>query len=51
MKLEYVSTCWDQEIKGAKIIQKFFRRLGEMKIYPFQYWGPHIVVKFVKNDG
>lgn len=48
MRLDYVTTCWDQEDLRAKLIQRLFRILGERGIYPFKYWGPHIVVKFIK---
>lgn len=41
--LEYTS-CWSQELPNAKIYQRAFRFFGEMGIYPFNLWGPHLVV-------
>ncbi len=38
------SSCWEEELPGAKLHQRLFRFLGERGIYPFKYWGPHFVV-------
>lgn len=44
MTIKKYSSCWDQELPGANIMQKCLRMLGEIGIYPFNYWGPHLVV-------
>jgi len=36
--------CWEEEEKGANLMQKIFRFLGEKNIYPFKNWGPHLVL-------
>jgi len=48
MKVNFSSSCWEEEEAGAKIHQKFFRFLGEAGIYPFCYWGPHLLLLAVK---
>lgn len=37
-------SCWSEELVGAKIHQRIFKVLGEMGLYPFWMWGPHLVV-------
>lgn len=44
LKLERYDSCWSQELSGAKIHQKVFRLLGQLKIYPFILWGPHLIL-------
>jgi len=44
LKVKYFTTCWKEELKGAKLHQKVFRLLGKIGIYPFTRWGPHLVV-------
>lgn len=39
---------WEYELDGAKIHQKVFRYFGNMGIYPFYYWSPHIVIQAKK---
>jgi len=48
LKIETSSSGWSEEEKGAKIHQKFFRFLGEAGIYPFCYWGPHLLLSASK---
>lgn len=38
------NSCWEEELPGAKLHQRLFRFLGERGIYPFDYWGPHLVI-------
>ncbi len=45
-----VNTCWEEELEGAKMQQKIFRKLAEWNIYPFVYWGPHILVVARKKN-
>ena len=49
MNIKYWTTCWEYELQGAKLHQKLFHLLALLKIFPFKYWGPHIVVHAVKN--
>ncbi len=44
MKIIQANSCWSQELPTARPHQKLFRFLGEKKIYPFKYWGPHLVL-------
>jgi|SRR3989304_8897977 len=44
LKMEVSSSCWSEEEKGAKIYQRIFRFLGEKGVYPFSYWGPHLLL-------
>lgn len=37
-------SCWCKEEDSANMIQRVFRFLGERNIYPFKYWGPHLVL-------
>lgn len=43
-KIIQANSCWSQELPNAKPHQKLFRFLGEKNIFPFKYWGPHLVV-------
>lgn len=44
MKIREFNSCWSEELKIAKAHQKVFRFLGELGLYPFLMWGPHLVV-------
>jgi 2-polyprenyl-3-methyl-5-hydroxy-6-metoxy-1,4-benzoquinol methylase len=44
MKIKETDSVWERELKPARIHQNFFRFLGEKRIYPFKYWGPHLLV-------
>lgn len=44
MKVKEADSVWSRELESAKIQQKLFRFLGEKGIYPFKYWGPHLLV-------
>lgn len=44
MRIEKWFTCWPQERPNPKLQQRLFRFFGEMGLYPFTMWGPHIVV-------
>ena len=48
LKIETSSSGWSEEEKGAKIHQKIFRFLGEAGVYPFNYWGPHLLLSASK---
>lgn len=49
MKITLASSCWSEELPGAKIHQRIFRILGDNNIYPFWMWGPHLVVVAKKD--
>lgn len=49
MTINEYTTCWKEELPNAKIHQIIFRFLGELGIYPFLMWGPHLVVVAQKN--
>ena len=49
LKILNYSSSWSEELNSAKIHQKLFRILGEFGIYPFKYWGPHLVLVAEKN--
>lgn len=44
LKIDKTDSVWIRELTNAKIHQKLFRILGNLKVYPFKYWGPHLVV-------
>lgn len=44
LTIELSSSCWDQELKGAGLLQSMIAILGKIGIYPFKYWGPHLLV-------
>jgi ubiquinone/menaquinone biosynthesis C-methylase UbiE len=44
VKLLKISSCWEIGEENAKMINKIFRLLGKLSIYPFKYWGPHLFV-------
>lgn len=39
-----INSFWSQERIRANFIQKSCRILGELRIFPFRYWGPHLFV-------
>lgn len=45
----YVSTLWEEEMSKVNIMQKIFRKLSDLKIYPFIYWGPHLLIHAKKH--
>ena len=38
------STNWQMEEKGASSLQRIFRALAVLRIFPFIHWGPHLFV-------
>lgn len=44
LKVKEFTSCWSEELKSAKFHHAIFRFLGEMGLYPFSMWGPHLVV-------
>ncbi len=44
LKIIKRGSFWVEELPGAKLHQRLFRILGEMGIYPFEFWGPHLFV-------
>src|SRR3989344_3773081 len=48
IKVVFWDTCWSEELSGAKLHQKIFRLLASRGVYPFNYWGPHLIVHGVK---
>lgn len=49
MIIKEFTSCWSEELKSAKIHQIALRFLGELGIYPFTLWGPHLVIVAQKN--
>ena len=49
MKIISYDSCWNEELKGAGYLQRLFRFLGEKGIYPFNLWGPHLVLVVQKG--
>lgn len=43
LEIEQYSSCWSEELPGAKSHQKLFKFLGERGVYPFNLWGPHLL--------
>ena len=44
LKIVKSMSSWEEEESDAKVMQKIFRFLGERNVYPFKYWGPHLVM-------
>lgn len=44
IRVRITDSCWNLELPMAKMHQRVFRILATLKIYPFKYWGPHIVL-------
>lgn len=45
----YASTLWQEELEKTNIMQKIFKKLSDYKIYPFKFWGPHILIHAKKH--
>ncbi|KKQ75698.1 MAG: Methyltransferase type 11 [Candidatus Woesebacteria bacterium GW2011_GWB1_38_5b] len=43
-KIVWYSSCWAEELLGARFHQKVFKFLGKSGVFPFKYWGPHLLV-------
>lgn len=50
LKIEKAESCWGQELQDVKIHQKIFKFLGNLGLYPFWMWGPHLLV-VAQKDG
>ena len=48
LSIEYFSSCWEQELPHPTFMQRLFRFLGSKRIYPFNLWGPHLLVMGMK---
>lgn len=48
MSLETWSSCWEEELPNPSVIQKLFAGLAKYRVYPFTFWGPHLVVHVKK---
>lgn len=44
LKIKYFSSSWDQDSLKAGLLQKKFKLLGKIGLYPFSLWGPHLAV-------
>jgi hypothetical protein len=44
LKIIKAASSWEEEESGANLMQKLFRFFGEKNVYPFKYWGPHLVM-------
>ncbi|MBI2600878.1 class I SAM-dependent methyltransferase [Candidatus Daviesbacteria bacterium] len=43
VRMIIANSCWGEELPNAKYFQRIFRFLGDGNIYPFVFWGPHLV--------
>ena len=50
MKVSNFSSCWEEEKSNASVLQNMVKRLGKSNIYPFNLWGPHLLVIAEKNN-
>lgn len=41
-------SCWSEELPKASIYQRIFSLFARVGVYPFVYYGPHLVVHAVK---
>lgn len=44
LTIRYYSSCWEEELPNQSFYQRIFGFLGRTGIYPFKYWGPHLLV-------
>lgn len=44
LKIRFYSSCWSEELSTDILFQKVFMFLGKIGIYPFKFWGPHLLV-------
>lgn len=44
MKVIYFSSCWEEEKNSMSFLQNVIKRLGKSNRYPFNLWGPHLLV-------
>lgn len=51
LKIVYSSSCWEREERKVKYLQRVIRLLGERNIYPFNKWGPHLLIVAKKGEG
>lgn len=42
LSVESYSSCWN--LDKVSVTQSLFRLLGVLRVYPFKYWGPHLVI-------
>ncbi len=49
LSIKTISSCWEEELANAKLHQRVFRFLANLNLYPFVFWGPHLVVAAQKN--
>lgn len=50
-KIFYTSSVWEKEDDRASLMQKIIRFLGQIGLYPFKHWGPHMLLVAEKfND-
>ncbi len=43
-KIIRADSVWERELENVKLLQRLFRMLGEKGLYPFKFWGPHLLV-------
>lgn len=43
------NSYWEMEKTRPKLIQRLFKLLGQLQLYPFKYWGPHLFLVFRKK--
>jgi len=48
--IKKTSSAWSEELPRVSFYQLIFRFLGELQLYPFRLWGPHLVVVAKKGD-
>jgi len=50
LTLKKVTSFWQEIKENRSILQQFFAFLGKLKIYPFIYWGPHLLIVAQKKQ-
>lgn len=49
LQVEYKNSLWSKELPSANLLQKVIRFLANLRIYPFNLWGPHLLIVGQKN--
>jgi ubiquinone/menaquinone biosynthesis C-methylase UbiE len=48
LSINNISSLWSLESESNNFRKNLFRQLGQLKIYPFKYWGPQVFIVAVK---
>lgn len=44
LKIIMASSLWSEETKNGSVLGSILKLFGRARIYPFKYWGPHLLI-------